>query len=82
MADSNPRYVAYAAMHGRTPAEQLAHDLVEWPGGCMIGFIKWVQAEAGEFERSEGNKLATQVDPDGFTRHLQWVAEQEKGKAP
>lgn len=82
VADSNPRYVAYAAMHGRETAEQLVHDLVEYEGGCMTGFITWVQAEAGNFNRSKGDPLATQVDPDGFTRHLQLVAEQQKGKAP
>lgn len=37
----NPRYIAYAEAHGRSPEEQLAADRVAYPGGCMAGFILW-----------------------------------------
>jgi hypothetical protein len=38
----NPRYTAYAAAHGRTELEQLDHDRAAYPGGCMTGFICWI----------------------------------------
>lgn len=38
----NPRYQAYARAQGRTPAQQLEHDRLRWPGGCMCGFILWI----------------------------------------
>jgi hypothetical protein len=37
----NPRYLAYCQAHGKTPDAMLAHDLTEWPGGCMCGFLLW-----------------------------------------
>lgn len=42
MAKLNPRYVAYAASHGRTPAQQLTQDDLEYPGGKMAGFLCWI----------------------------------------
>lgn len=38
----NPRYVAYAAAHGRTTDEMLAHDRDAFPGGRMAGFMIWL----------------------------------------
>ena len=38
----NPRYVAYARAHGRTPDAMLEHDREKYPGGCMCGFILWM----------------------------------------
>jgi len=40
-----PRYLAYAQAHGRTPDEMLAHDRGAWPGGCMTGFMVWVREQ-------------------------------------
>lgn len=37
----NPKYIAYALAHGRTPEEQLAADTLEYPGGRYAGFICW-----------------------------------------
>lgn len=36
-----PRYVTYAAAHGRTPEEQLAYDKQVSPAAHMAPFIRW-----------------------------------------
>jgi len=45
----NPRYVAYARAHRRTPDAQLEHDRKEFPGGCMTGFQLWIAEQRREF---------------------------------
>lgn len=37
MSEWNPRYVAYARAHGKTPKTMLAHDEEAWPGGGRRG---------------------------------------------
>lgn len=51
----NPRYVSYALVHGRDPAEQLAADTSRWPGGRMCGFQLWIMQES---------RRLTQAQPD------------------
>ena len=46
---SNPRYVAYAKAHNKTPAKMLEHDKKKWKGGCMCGFILWIDQKKQEF---------------------------------
>lgn len=48
----NPRYVAYARAHQRTPEQMLAQDEVEYPGGKMAGFMIWIQSRWSEFEKA------------------------------
>ena len=38
----NPRFWAYARVHGRTPDAMLEHDEERWPGGKMAGFTLWI----------------------------------------
>lgn len=38
-----PRYVAYARAHGLSPDAMLERDQEAWPGGCMAGFMLWIQ---------------------------------------
>lgn len=45
----NPRYVAYALAHGRDPDTQLAHDDQAWLGGCMTGYILWINDRWAEW---------------------------------
>lgn len=47
--DWNPRFVAYAKSNGLTPEQQLAKDRSRYPGGCMAGFITWIQDKARKF---------------------------------
>lgn len=58
----NPRFLAFARVHGRTPVEQLAHDDERWPGGRMAGFITWLGGQ-----RSAARADLTAVD--GQRRH-------------
>ncbi len=48
----NPRYVEFARVHGRTPENQLRHDVEAWPGGKMAGYILWLGARLREFLKS------------------------------
>jgi hypothetical protein len=45
----NPRYVAYATAHGRSPEDQLEHDRQDYPCGAMFGFTSWNNARLLEF---------------------------------
>jgi hypothetical protein len=47
--DWNPRYIAYAAAHGRQPDAQLAHDKAQHPGASMLPFIVWTHRTAAVF---------------------------------
>lgn len=44
----NPRFEAYAASQGLTPAEVLERDRALYPGGCMTGFILHVLHPTGD----------------------------------
>ena len=64
----NPRFVAYAKAHGRTPEEQAEQDEKDWPGGCMVGFSQWIQHQRDELLRSQGL-------PIGDLRHLAFAGQ-------
>jgi len=53
----NPRFSAYALSKGHQPQEQLNLDREEWAGGCMTGFILWLQARLDEWrEQHKGRR--------------------------
>lgn len=66
----NPRYVCYALeVHGAPPAAALNLDRALWPGGCMAGFIIWIQTRCGEFDSGRAKAL-TEEDHAAFDAWL------------
>jgi hypothetical protein len=45
----NPRYVAYAKAHGKTPEQMMEQDGMDYPGGCMAGYIVWIGEQTETF---------------------------------
>jgi len=42
----NPRYLAYTRAHGEAePVAMLRRDEATYPGGRMVGFMAWVNAQ-------------------------------------
>ena len=73
----NPRYVAYAAAHGRTVEAQMAHDREAFPGGCMTGFILWMHEAWTRWSASEGRErhaVKSTADHARFDAWLQQAA--------
>lgn len=56
----NPRYVYYAKAHGYSPQERFAIDKDVYIGGCMTGFILWMNKKKAEFY---------EVHPEAFLDH-------------
>jgi hypothetical protein len=68
-----PRYLAYCASHGKTPAQMLRHDRKAWPGGKMCGFILWISARWQEWKKANGRgrwDVLSQADHDNFDAWL------------
>lgn len=62
----NPRYIAYAKTHGRTPKKQLEYDREQYPGGCMCGFILWISKNLREFKKKHPECfIGPLISPDG-----------------
>lgn len=45
----NPHFVVYAHSQGRQAEDQLALDKERFPGGCMTGFLVWMNERIVEF---------------------------------
>jgi len=77
----NPRYVAYAKAHGKTPDAMMEHDRDAWPGGCMCGFILWMSEQEMAFWKACPSAFLnryTICDQDAWTAFLQSVANCEE----
>lgn len=64
----NPRFARYAAVNGRSPEEQLAHDAGQFPGGKMTGFMLWISERWVEF------RAAHQLSRDAIPDHAKFDA--------
>jgi len=52
MKQWNPRYLAYCRAHGNNdPEAMLEQDREKYPGGCMCGFILWLQNMWSQFHK-------------------------------
>lgn len=45
----NPFFYSYAKSNGNEPAQQMAQDEIDYPGGAMTGFILWIAEKKKEF---------------------------------
>ena len=78
MSDYQPRYIAYAQAHGKTPEEMLAKDGDLWPGGKMTGYITWINERWAEWDRGHAQNrggflrewIRTEIEHDEFTAWL------------
>lgn len=68
-----PRYLAYAKAHGRTPEAQREHDRREWPGAAACPIILWLRRREQEFAKAHPEAVtrgAGILDHDAYTRFL------------
>ena len=64
---TNPKYLAYCKAHGEPdPEAMLERDRVEWPGGCMTGFILWIGEKAREFDAEYGGRDGRSCAPHSW----------------
>jgi hypothetical protein len=77
----NPRYVIYAYAHDkRTPEEMGDFDRERYPGGCMTGFILWMDEQWAEFRKFFGCKREFQT---GFQNEFDaWLIEHQYPEYP
>lgn len=87
-AGHNPRYVAFARLHGRNTDEQLAYDREAWKGGCMTGFILFISKMVRAFREHSPHCFVgpniSERGQDAFTKFIDDVVdrETENGKKP
>lgn len=77
--DSNPRWLQYCRVNGRTEEEQLADDRKRWPGGPMIGYTQWNSRMIGRFYADNRDAFCLSgggvaLTTDGHIRYDLWLA--------
>lgn len=70
MSNWNPRFVAYAKAHGKTPSAMLEHDAKEWPGGTMCGFILWIGEMKKKFLKANPDFCCVLCNSKDFDKFL------------
>lgn len=73
-SDWNPRFVAYASAHGRSPDEQLEHDRSEYPSARAMPFMLWIQARWSEFDLARGVRPGGSHGPQEHAAFDAWLA--------
>lgn len=68
------RYAAYARAHHRTSEQMFAHDVLDWPGGRMCGFILWIGQQWRAW-RADRNYRAEFIGPDQHADFDAWLNE-------
>jgi hypothetical protein len=75
MDEYQSRYIAYAHSNGKTPYEMMEHDRQRYPGGCMCGFIVWINSLWRIWdELNPGRSPHTERDHDDFDLWLEGLA--------
>jgi len=70
----NPRYLAYSKAHGTPdPDEMLEKDREAHPGGCMAGFIVWIDGRWTAWRKIKGYTWKTVMGPDGYAEFDRWL---------
>lgn len=70
-----PRFLAYCRDQRRSPAEQLAHDRAEYPGGCMAGFIVWGNAQVAAFRAGHPQAFTASGGLADHHAYDRWLSE-------
>lgn len=79
----NPRFVAYAEYHGKTPAQMLAEAKAH-AGHRLCDFICWILEGRQAYRKGYPEAYSaggTLIDQDGFTAFLENLQQPEQGRA-
>lgn len=64
----NVRYVYYANAHGKSPQDMMEHDTKKYPGGCMAGFLLWMDKRKQEFAVAHPDAMYFESGETGISR--------------
>lgn len=73
MTTFQPNFIAYATAHNMTPEAILERDRIQWPGGCMVGFMLWIQERKSQFLKlyPEHNAFGNIANLEAWAKWLQ-----------
>jgi len=69
----NPLFVLYARAHGRTPAEQRAHDRATYPGAAGMPYMQWNTLQLNDW-RAEESAAGRPTNPVRHTDYERWLS--------
>ena len=66
------RYLSYCKANNNTPDEQLILDKLTYPGGCMCGFMFFINQKKQEFKNKYPENINGDYinDRDKFTKFI------------